>query len=462
MSKIFQLICFVLIISTSIIAQKKIAVVSGKIINNKETTMRVSHIELNFEQKIAIDNEGNFRDTIHLKEEASYYFSIGRLATQFFLKDGYDLHLTLDANDFHKSIKYSGIGGDINNFNLQLSQLRTKLVGDAKEFFVVPLNDFLNKNFNNKKEYLTFVQNSNLSDKDKIFFNKVIETDYLLIHNNYDKFYFYHTKTHPDLTEDYYDSIINLQLDDEDLFLNDKNFRILVIENYRRGLAKASKADSTFNKIQFVKESTKDIKSVYVREAIISMLFNNVNNKNLNYYADYEEIMALLVSNEMKDKLNERLKTARGTTSGTHSTGFEYESFEGKKVSLSDFKGKLVYIDIWATWCGPCIKQMPALKEIIKEYEGKNIAFVVISVDDKKDYAKWKKMVPVYNVGGTHLISDNALNSEFMKSYGVGLIPRSILIDTEGNIINNFAPKPSDENLRAVLDQLLSKVQPVK
>ena len=462
MLKIFTLFFLLFGTNNAASSQMKTAIISGKIINTQETTMKVSHIELNFEKRISIDADGNFRDTLLLKEEACYYYSVGKSFSQVHLKDGYDIQLYLDAKDFHKTIRYEGKGSEINNFAVELGKHKTKLIGDSKDFFVVPLDEFLKKNASNKMAYLSLLQESALSETDKNLMTKVIETDHLLIHNNYDKFNHYHLKEHPILPSDYYDPILQINLDDQELFLHDKNFRVLVIENYRLRLKAALEADSSLTNIDFVRNATKDIQSIYVKEAIISMLFNNVSNKNPNYYADYEKIMVMLVSKEMKDKLNGRLQTAQNTSSGTKSLGFEYESYDGTKVSLSDFKGKIVYIDIWATWCGPCIKQMPALKELIKEYEGKNIAFVVISVDDKKDYAKWKKMVPVYNVGGTHLISDNALNSEFMKAYGVSLIPRSILVDTDGNIINNVAPKPSDSNLKGILNQLLNNVKSIK
>jgi thiol-disulfide isomerase/thioredoxin len=462
MLKLITLFSLMLAFNFSVLCQMKSVIFSGKISNTEEKFLKLSHIELSFEKKISIDAEGNFRDTLNLKEDASYYFSIGKSFSQIHLKDGYDIQLYLDAKDFHKTIRYEGKGSEINNFAVALGKNKAKLVGDAKEFFVVPLDEFLKKNASNKVAYLSVLQESALSETDKNLMAKVIETDYLLIHNNYDKFNHYHLKEHPVLPLDYYDPILKIKLDDQELFLHDKNFRVLVIENYRLRLKAALDADSTLTNIEFVRNATKDIQSIYIKESIISMLFNNVSNKNANYYADYEKIMAMLVSEEMKDKLKGRLQTAQNTSSGTKSIGFEYESYDGTKVSLSDFKGKIVYIDIWATWCGPCIKQMPALKELIKEYEGKNIAFVVISVDDKKDYAKWKKMVPVYNVGGTHLISDNALDSDFMKAYGVSLIPRSILVDTDGNIINNIAPKPSDSNLKSILNQLLNNVKSIK
>jgi hypothetical protein len=241
------------------------------------------------------------------------------------IKDGDNLTISADAQDFHKTIKYAGIGSEPNNFNLEYAKLRLKLVGDAKEYFLVPLKDFNDKNTKNKAAYLALLNESKLTEKEKALFTKIIENDYLLIHNNYDKFNHYHLKEHPVLPADYYEPILTMHLDDQDLFLHDKNFRILVIEKYRQTLKAAMEADASLTNIEFVEKSTKNINSIYIRESIISMLFNNVSNKNINYYADYEKIMALLTSKEMKDRLNSRLQTANNTSSGAKSIGFNYE-----------------------------------------------------------------------------------------------------------------------------------------
>jgi thiol-disulfide isomerase/thioredoxin len=117
-----------------------------------------------------------------------------------------------------------------------------------------------------------------------------------------------------------------------------------------------------------------------------------------------------------------------------------------------------VYIEIWATWCGPCIKEMPFLTKIIEEYkDNKNIVFVNISIDAKNEYDKWRAMVPAKNVGGIQLLADKSLESEFMKFYSVGMIPRSIMIDAEGNIISQHAPRPSSLETRTFINDLLNK-----
>lgn len=60
---------------------------------------------------------------------------------------------------------------------------------------------------------------------------------------------------------------------------------------------------------------------------------------------------------------------------------FVFNSIEGKQVALKDLKGKYVYIDIWATWCRPCLEQLPAMKELEEKYRGTGIEFMSISVD---------------------------------------------------------------------------------
>jgi thiol-disulfide isomerase/thioredoxin len=82
----------------------------------------------------------------------------------------------------------------------------------------------------------------------------------------------------------------------------------------------------------------------------------------------------------------------------TMSAPFDYLNFKGGNTKLSDFKGKYVYIDVWATWCGPCRAEIPFLKKTEEKYEGKNIAFVSISVDVQKDFdsQSWRNCFTYY------------------------------------------------------------------
>ena len=154
-------------------------------------------------------------------------------------------------------------------------------------------------------------------------------------------------------------------------------------------------------------------------------------------------------SYEKKKYMNEVL--AKGKVSPKFKN---FENNTGGTTSLDDLKGKYVYIDVWATWCGPCKAEIPALKAVEKEYHNKNIAFVSISADIAKAHDTWKKMIQEKDLAGIQLFSDAAFDSSFMKDYKIDAIPRFILIDPKGNIIAADAPRPSDKKLIDLFNEL--------
>ena len=165
----------------------------------------------------------------------------------------------------------------------------------------------------------------------------------------------------------------------------------------------------------------------------------------------------------MSRYLESKIALRKEFPKGMPSPDFEnYENHKGGMTSLSDFKGKYVYVDVWATWCGPCKREIPSLKKVEKQYHGKDIAFVSISVDAPKRhdgsadkaYAAWKKMVTEKELGGVQLIADKDYESDFMKGYKVRGIPRFILIDPDGNIVSPDAPRPSNPKLIELFDSL--------
>ncbi|MCA0152897.1 TlpA family protein disulfide reductase [Winogradskyella vincentii] len=172
------------------------------------------------------------------------------------------------------------------------------------------------------------------------------------------------------------------------------------------------------------------------------------------------ERTAKQISSYMSSRLAMRANFPKGSSSPVFT---DYENFKGNNTSLTDLKGKYVYIDVWATWCGPCKVEIPSLKKLEKQFEDRNIQFVSISVDEGRGYQGdaaaayegWKKMVKDKELGGIQLIADNGFNSTFIKDYKINSIPRFILIDPDGNIVNADAPRPSNPQLVELLNSLI-------
>ncbi|MBB3697589.1 redoxin family protein [Flammeovirga yaeyamensis] len=126
-----------------------------------------------------------------------------------------------------------------------------------------------------------------------------------------------------------------------------------------------------------------------------------------------------------------------------------FEDLNGNKVNLKDYKGKLVYIDVWASWCGPCLKEIPSLQKIEEEYKDKDIVFVSVSADQSKD--AWKKMVEKKELHGNQFHLGG--NYEFTDKFQITGIPRFILLGKDCKVIEANAPRPSEEALKMLFEE---------
>ena len=120
--------------------------------------------------------------------------------------------------------------------------------------------------------------------------------------------------------------------------------------------------------------------------------------KMLNTYGDY-----FTTSNHQKRLDAVSAKLYKGIT-GEKASDFTYPDNKGKMVSLSDFRGKVVVVDVWATWCGPCRAEIPYLVKLEKEMEGKDVVFIGVSVDEQKDHKKWLEVLEKEGLEGVHYL----------------------------------------------------------
>jgi len=218
--------------------------------------------------------------------------------------------------------------------------------------------------------------------------------------------------------------------------------------------------------IQYTKKLG-DLRNLFsFEESVFNEKITQIENDLTAIQNSYSDLDSLIDSNSktqlknMMDFLKKSYVQQAKFRSGNPSPSFEkYKDYKGGTKSLADFKGKYVYIDMWATWCKPCITEIPHLKSLEKEYHGKNIEFVSISTDSdrrsgtwEKAEEKWRAMVKDKNLGGVQLFAGE--DYTFAQEYQVTGIPRFILIDPNGNIVNAHAPRPSDPQLKLLFKEL--------
>lgn len=252
--------------------------------------------------------------------------------------------------------------------------------------------------------------------------------------------------------EDYYDVIESYVVEDERLACLDE-YRAFVAEAMHvldpEGRGMTSVYPKTVAQMKYAADRLSDsvVKEIILHH-IAAAYVDNFGVKDIsemeNIYHTY--VRDTLLTSSFAKKY-ERWDLSRP---GKRSPGFRAPDVDGKVHTLSDFRGKYVYIDMWATWCGPCKREMPYLKALEEEFKDAEIVFVGLSVD--KDKAAWENMVRQGELTGVQLYLGTG--SRFQEGYRVEAIPRFILLDKEGVIISNDMSRPSAKETAETLRNL--------
>jgi thiol-disulfide isomerase/thioredoxin len=116
------------------------------------------------------------------------------------------------------------------------------------------------------------------------------------------------------------------------------------------------------------------------------------------------------------------------------------DAISGKPISMADLKGKIVVLDFWATWCVPCVDEMPKMKELYAEYKDKGVAFIGISLDNPPDgLAKLKEFVAKKDIPWPQYYEGEGFRSAFSIGWGISSIPWVFVIDAKGNLYSTDA-----------------------
>ena len=120
---------------------------------------------------------------------------------------------------------------------------------------------------------------------------------------------------------------------------------------------------------------------------------------------------------------------------------------------LTKYEGKVIYLDFWASWCGPCKKEMPYSHKLQETFLGKDVVFVYMSSD--KNASPWVSAVDRLNLTGEHYRSSYSVKQEYATRFNVRYIPRYVLINKKGKVVDDTAKRPSDPEVMNDIKALL-------
>lgn len=242
------------------------------------------------------------------------------------------------------------------------------------------------------------------------------------------------------------------QIVQENKFKNDDVLNYLFGESLLRSYVDyAGGKESVDTKLKYL--GTDRQKAVYLQARLSPFI------QNYPAFDNFQKKYGHLFTTEvLQARLSAQGQKLYNATAGGEAFVFSFKDRNEKEVSLADFKGKVVLLDVWATWCAPCKKEIPFLKKLEEEFHGKEIVFLSVSVDEAKDKQNWLNMLDSQKLGGVQLYAGSFKNS-LTDFYKITTIPRFMVFDAEGKIVSTNSPRPSEPKLKTLLEAELAKIK---
>ena len=375
--------------------------------------------------------ETDFHFDVSLKSSTTATIKLGQQSIDLYLQPSYDLKIDIKGNDLYEDLSFVGKGSEINNYLVTAArifkhielELETNIrYASPKDFKV-----FLKKIRTEKLQFLrTYLQSHTLSADVLKYAHADINYWYAfnLMNYPYEHPIFQNQPAPMEVPIDYYDFMEDIEINKASALPS--KYYIYYLQDYLSFQAKKTE-NKGLSRFELADRYLKG-KPLYFYKALqhsVEIKRNNNSNAKREAYDFIDNCPYELYGEFVKLAYHE----SRGIVEGMDAPAFELVDAKGNLVKLADFKGKVVFLDFWATWCRPCLRLVPAHQKLQAQFKKENIVFLYVSTD--RNANNWKNHVAKGTFPGKHVLA----NTKVIEQYNVETLPYSMLIDTNGKIV---------------------------
>lgn len=408
-------------------------------VDNAKVTLTLETVNDKKECALGADGTASFDLTGYKSQYATVKYA--RRQAKLYIDAKKDMSITLDGKDYKIKTTFEGSMSAVNSY-LNYNKLVFLNYSDVQKTESACIKTADSLYIANLKYMESLNLPSNFKQQEKIRL-KYVTYSMLPMYPLYNK----------STSSAFYDKIKSL---------TEIKASLLDFSDYRSYLSNAIASMSLRGAAEDVERTTlfldytqKEVKDAKVKEYLVnSYVTQYIKNSGVDKADPYAEIFHKYVKNpKMIEAFNELWAKWEKLKAGNVAPVFYGTDINGKRISSTDLKGKYVYVDVWATWCGPCRGELPHMKKMEEKYEGSDIHFVSLSCD--QDKSAWEKVINKGDMKGIqlHLEKGNTM----MDAYMINGIPRFILLDREGKIISADMTRPSNPKTSEKIDELLKK-----
>lgn len=444
--KHIKLLLLFIIVTFSCNTKNDEIIIAGHV---KDSTVTVAKLHL---QDTIISNnltKGNFKFVISPKYEGYMNLELSE-NIELFANEGDSLYLDVKDKGL---IFLSGVGHEEFLYLLEKKFYAKQMgIDDPRTIDADTYSSDL-ETFNAKIDSIRHVQTElmgqfikDYSNMNKFFIEKEqkrIQYFWMKQKFSYPEIYEMLTHNEVKLPEDYYSFAENIDFNDSVLLPFDEYQSCLkgLLEWKTKDLSEKNLSLRLNAKYTLCKELTnskKIVETICFQLLRHHIVFNGIEGID----SSFNDYLNLTYNVDYANELNRQYKAWEHLKSGKKAPEFVLADVTGKKVKLSDFLGKTVYIDCWSTKCGKCISEMPTMKKLVDEMRSyKNMVFITIASDS--DINKWRSKLKEFEINSINLCTGENYG-KFNIDYNAKAMPRYILIDKHGKLVDIIAKKPSE------------------
>jgi len=432
------------------------AVITGDISNLKGTvTLEGSQ---NIFSGSSTDN-GAFKIVAEISQPDYFKLKTDKSEILLFLFPRDNITIKFDNNNWMRNISFSGDRTKEQNYLLDFNKLYNSVADtfDIAKYYSLDPDKFLKTVDSYKQKFLDLLNKNNGINKEfkKLEMQRIIYI-WSWDKNTYLKNHLLYSKEKAKLPDDYFNYIKDLNLNDTSLMrLSDYTDFLktyvdlkyyLKVEN--DSIRKYDRNLKTKIQIIVIDENFENSK---IRDYLLcNTMLSQIEDLSVDS-ADLTRFESLCQSKNLVSDVKAKFNNISPLLKGQKAPGFKIISQSNQVISLDDFKGKYLYMDFWATYCVPCIREIPYLNHLEKEYKGRNIVFLGICIESRKEH--WEKIISDKKPSGIQIWLDKDQTDKIKKDFKITVEPTYVLIDKNGKFVDSRAPGPS-ENIKEILNKL--------
>lgn len=472
-----------LTVTSAAYCQKNIQL-SGKISNPVSDNVIVVNatntyiVPPNKQDKLMLDSNGSFKITIPVTEQYNWIILVhNNQRMDFYAEAGSDLQMTASGTRFDTTVHFMGSGMDIPNYFAAAVKDRGGIMAYYGKLQQMAQREPVN--------YGQGLDSAKMQEQ--AIYDIAVKSKKYKLPKGFTAFW------HSFLEYSVYDAMLNyplthqmilkqpteLQNIPKPLFdipaqvpakFDDNNLDIPFYQTYLQTFYGNKLSAAGFsNQVRMNPDGTEDrSKALQQTDSVLKLIYKNMPPATAAFAAgriistesktwaleDLETRVAGFKSRFPKSGYNAELekvvKELKKFYPGQPAVDFTFKTLDGKDMKLSDLKGKVVYMDFWASWCGPCKGEMPFAKKIKEHFkDNPDVVFLYVSIDDKEE--AWKRGIDALGISGMHTRTPG-WGGEIAQLYKIQSVPSYFLFDKKGNFAVKKTPRPSqtDEVIRLI------------